>query len=87
MYLLFGPNHNRDFWFKSQAGSAALGAGSAAVRRTVAHLDGRQVVVDGSNHVRVVDALDEGKAISAIQVGLMRFLYRAGNRQALGRRS
>jgi hypothetical protein len=31
-------------------------------------LDGRSVEVDGSNHVRVVDAAEEGKAISAIQV-------------------
>ncbi len=51
-----------------QAGTAALGPGGAAARRTVALLDGRQVVVDGSNHVRVLDTPDEGKAISSIQV-------------------
>lgn len=54
-------------------------AGAAAAQRqqgplryrgqtTQEMMDSRRVVVDGTNHVSCVDAAEEGKAISAIQV-------------------
>jgi hypothetical protein len=54
-------------------------AGSSVRRPSGAQellLEGRRVVVDGSNHVRIVDGGEEGKAISAIQVSAAAWVFR-----------